>query len=126
MQSGTVRELYELNRDRADFLFVYIREAHPIDSNWADSKANLKEPTTLEERAAASRTCCRELKLDMPTVVDELDDTVSMRYCAWPERIYIIGTDGRILYRNALGPFGFKPKEAGQALARLFSSVDDD
>lgn len=37
----------------------------------------------------------------------------------WPERIDIIGTDGRILYKGDVGPFGFHPEEAEKALAAV-------
>ncbi len=121
-----MKEIYEANRDRADFLFVYVREAHPSDSNWADPKVDLKEPKTSDERRAAAKTCLSELKLDMPTVIDDMDDTASMSYSAWPERIYVIDRDGKIAFRTALGPMGFAPKKAGEALAKMFRSTDDD
>ncbi len=107
-------------------MFVYIREAHPSDSNWADPKTDVKEPKNDAERSAVAKTCLKELKLAMTTVVDGMDDAVAMRYCAWPDRIYIIGTDGKIAYRTDLGPAGFSPKKAGEAIAKLFRSSDDD
>jgi len=106
-------------RDRAEFLLVYVREAHPSDCNWPDNDVALKEPTTIEERAAAAKLCVEKLKFTMPAAVDGMDDATSLAYTAWPERIYIVGTDGKIAYRTGLGPFGFKPKDARAALERL-------
>jgi hypothetical protein len=63
--------------------------------------------------------CCSDLALSLPAVVDDLEDTVNQRYRAWPERIYVIGRDGKIAYKGGLGPFGFAPKEAEQALQGL-------
>lgn len=103
----------------AEFLFVYIREAHPADSNWADDTIAVADPTTQAGRGEVASTCCSKLELTLPTVVDDLEDTVNQRYRAWPERIYVIGKDGKIAYKGALGPFGFKPEEAERALEKL-------
>jgi type I thyroxine 5'-deiodinase len=98
---------------------VYVREAHPSDSNWADPAQPIADPTTLAERGAVASQCCAELGLSLPTVVDDMQDTVNQRYRAWPERIYVIDRDGRIAYRGGIGPFGFAPKEAERALEQV-------
>lgn len=98
---------------------MYIREAHPADSNWADTKVVFNDPTTLAQRGLLSQTCRTELDLSLPTVVDDLQDTVNQRYRAWPERLYVIEKGGRIAYKGAMGPFGFKPNEARAALQEL-------
>ena len=52
--------------------------------------------------------------------VDNMDDTVSKAYAAWPTRLYLIGMDGFVNYAAGLGPFGFKPTAFGAAIeARL-------
>ncbi len=38
--------------------------------------------------------------------VDDLDDIVMTAYVAWPERLYLVGIDGRASSRNA-GVGGF-------------------
>ncbi len=48
-----------------------------------------------------------------------MGDTVNQLYKAWPERIYVIDRNGKIAYRSAIGPWGFKPRQAGRALRRL-------
>ena len=35
--------------------------------------------------------------------------TVERLYTGWPDRLYLIGKDGRVRYKSAPGPFGFKP-----------------
>jgi type I thyroxine 5'-deiodinase len=98
---------------------VYIREAHPADSNWADPQAALDDPRDLDERRKAARRCGSALKMSMPSVVDGVDDAVNMRYGGWPERIYVIDRAGRIAYKGGIGPMGFKPREAEGALKKL-------
>jgi hypothetical protein len=45
-------------------------------------------------------------------------DNVADKACAaWPERIYVVGQGGRIVYKGGMGPFGFKPEEAEKSLA---------
>src|SRR5262245_1106303 len=102
--------------DRASFLFVYIHEAHPSDG-WQmpanqEQGVAFEQPRTFERRAEIAGKCCEALKLSMPCVVDTLDNRVDEAYAAWPERIFIIGADGRIAYAGEQGPFGFHPEEA--------------
>lgn len=77
------------------------------------------DPTTIGERGVMAQVCSMELGLSLPTVVDDLQDTVNQRYRAWPERIYVIEKGGKVAYKGAMGPFGFKPKEAQAALEKL-------
>lgn len=115
--------MYAKYKDKADFRVVYIREAHPTDG-W-QVRANerdgvlIKNHTTEEERAKAAGACAAGLKLSMPMLIDDMNDTVEKAYQGWPDRIYIIGADGKIAYKGARGPVGFKPKEAEGALKKL-------
>jgi type I thyroxine 5'-deiodinase len=59
---------------------------------------------------------CVELKLTMPTLLDGLDDKVGKDYGAFPDRLYLIGRDGKIAYKGGPGPFGFKPPELEEAI----------
>ena len=38
-----------------------------------------------------------------------MDNTAARAYKAWPDRLYVIGLDGRIALAGARGPWGFKP-----------------
>lgn len=96
-----------------------MREAHPANGSWGDDGVKLDDPLDLDARNEAAGACADALKLTMPAVVDDMDDTVNLLYSAWPERIVVIDTEGKIVYRGKLGPFGFKPKEAKKALEEL-------
>lgn len=111
--------MHQAYKDQAEFLFVYIREAHPSNGSWADDGVKLVDPADLDKRGDAAGSCASELNLTMPSVVDDMDDTVNLLYSAWPERIVVIDTAGKIRYRGKLGPFGFKPREAKKALGEL-------
>jgi hypothetical protein len=66
---------------------------------------------TLDKRVENAEICLTALKLSVPTVIDGADNRVNIAYAGWPDRMYVIGTDGRIAYRGAPGPAGFKPAE---------------
>ena len=40
-------------------------------------------------------------------------------YVAWPERLYLIGTDNRIAYAGKHGPYGFSPEELKGAINHI-------
>ena len=69
------------------------------------------------ERQAAAAILVDRLKYRIPVALDPIDDRVGKAFAAWPERIYIVGKDGRIVYKGGMGPFGFKPEEAEASLA---------
>ena len=104
-------------------MLVYIREAHAEDewameSNRADG-VSLIQPRTADERCDAACALVERLDIGVPTLVDDMDDTVGRAYGAWPERIYVIEADGRIGYQGGYGPFDFEPAEAAAFLERL-------
>jgi hypothetical protein len=105
---------------------VYIAEAHPedewrMDSNQED-KVVFNQPKTFDERKTAATILVDRLAYRMPVAIDSLDNQADKAYAAWPERIYIVGRGGRVLYKGGMGPFGFHPDEAEKALASLPSS----
>jgi hypothetical protein len=121
-----LNKLYQDYRDRASFYIVYIQEAHPIDA-W-QVEDNLKDDVlvastmTAEDRTAAAGMCVRNLGIDLPALVDEADNTVEQAYTGWPDRLYVIDRDGRVAYKSAAGPFGFKPAEVQDSLKALLGS----
>jgi hypothetical protein len=124
-QAGNVEKLYRLYKDRATFLMVYVREAHPTDG-WSMASNErvgvaLAQPRTYEERAAVARTCGQRLGLGFPMLVDSLDDTVGARYSGMPSRLYLLDRDGKVAYKSGRGPFGFKPAELEQSLILLLA-----
>ena len=108
--------------DDVEFFVVYIREAHAIDSflpKGGGEDPVLEDPTTLDERRAVARQCMTRLALEpIPALVDTLDDAVNRAYDAWPDRLYLIGRDGRVAYQGGPGPDGFDPDELEAAIVR--------
>jgi Iodothyronine deiodinase len=121
---GHLVELYNDYKDRADFLAVYIREAHPLDE-W-QMKPNLDQgvcypqPHTLAQRVAIASDFTSRFKFPLPLGIDDMSDAANKAFAAWPERIYIIDEAGKIVYRGGLGPFNYHPEEARAWLASRF------
>ena len=117
---GTLDALADRYRDRVSFLAVYIREAHP-EEGWIlpenrRSVVAVDEPRNDEARREVAAACATALRLRIPMVVDAVDNAVASAYGGWPDRLYLVGRDGRIAYRGGEGPFGFKPNELGAAI----------
>lgn len=107
----------------AQFLLIYIREAHASDE-WAMEKNKradivIPQPTTYAERREAASQCGAALEVPFPVLVDTLDDTANKLYGAWPERLYVIDAEGFVHYQGDYGPFGFEPNEMREALKEL-------
>lgn len=115
--------MHDQFHERASFYIVYIAEAHAVDewqlgSNEIDG-IRLKQHSHFDERLAAAQLSAQELRLEMPTLVDSMDNAASKLFAAWPERIYIINKGGEVYYRGGYGPYDFDPAEARSSLVEL-------
>jgi len=110
----------------AAFLVVYIGEAHPNDawqlpSNIRDQVV-FESPKDMTSRAELADICVVRLGIKLPAVVDRFDDATERAYSGWPDRLYLVGTDGRVAYKSRPGPFGFDPSELEAALTRTLAA----
>ena len=102
------------------FYAVYIQEAHPSDI-W-QMGSNVREgvvfasPRNDGERLHIAESCVRNLGIRFPALIDGIDNTVERMYTGWPDRLILIGIDGRIVYKSEPGPFGFHPEALEAAL----------
>ncbi|MBY0514198.1 MAG: deiodinase family protein, partial [Gemmataceae bacterium] len=116
-----VEAVHRRFKGRAEFVMVYVREAHPTDGWAMESNARagvaVKQPTTAAERAAVCELFRAKVKPEMPVVVDDIDDRVGNAYSGMPGRLYVIDPAGTVAYKSGRGPFGFKAGEMEQALA---------
>jgi hypothetical protein len=120
---GELHALWERFRDCVDFSVVYVREAHP-EEGWVvtmnrDEDILINDPTSNAERHSVATECALRLRIQMPVVVDPIDDEVARAYGALPDRLYLIDKGGKIAYQGGPGPFGFKPKELEAAIQSL-------
>ena len=81
-------------------------------------------PQTSGERVETAEICVVKLAIKMPALVDGIDNRVERAYTGWPDRLYVIGTDGRVRYKSAPGPFGFSTADLEQSLERMLQSAN--
>jgi type I thyroxine 5'-deiodinase len=92
-----------------------------VRSNERD-KVLFATPRSADERATVAGACQRQLKIDLPVVVDGLDDGVGEAYAAWPDRLYLVDREGRVAFKSQPGPFGFKAELLDQALQKALAA----
>jgi type I thyroxine 5'-deiodinase len=115
--------LYEQYGSQIDFYAVYILEAHPTDV-W-QMQSNIKDnvlfasPKNEEEREYVAGACVRKLGIKFPAVIDGFENVTEKAYTGWPDRLYLIGIDGKVLYKSRPGPFGFHPADLEAAIKKL-------
>lgn len=105
---------------------VYIQEAHASDI-WqmpANVKANVvfASPKDYQERSAVAGSCVRNLRIEIPAVIDDFQNSTDAAYSGWPDRLYLVDREGRIAYKSQPGPFGFKPRQLEAALQKVITA----
>lgn len=105
---GGIRDLDGEFADRDfQFLFVYVREAHPGDE--------LPAHHTHEDKLAAAQLLAEEEDIDFPVLVDELNGKVHKKYGALPNATFVIDRGGRIAFRSLAS----RTSTLGEALEEL-------
>ena len=119
--------LYSRYQDRVEFFVVYIQEAHPTDGWQVDSNISddvlFRQHQSFDEREEAAQSCSIGLKISIPTLVEEMDNAIDEAYGAAPERLYLIGKDGKVLYHVGAGPHFFDLDELDEALQKMEAEV---
>ncbi|KAF7468063.1 Hypothetical predicted protein [Marmota monax] len=103
----------------ADFLIIYIEEAHASDG-WAfKNNVDIKIHQNLQDRLRAAHILLAKSP-QCPVVVDTMQNQSSQLYAALPERLYVL-QEGRILYKGKPGPWNYHPEEVRAVLEKLHS-----
>ncbi|CAF3303973.1 unnamed protein product [Rotaria socialis] len=81
------------------FLVIYIAEAHARDQ-WpvGNTISSVNQPTELDQRLENARRSKKDLKFEMPMLVDNMDNSFHETYGSWPFRFYAI-YDGRLVMK---------------------------
>jgi peroxiredoxin len=90
---GGLRALaQEFPVSEVEFLFIYVREAHP--------GAELPPHHSMEDKARAAMLLREQEQINFPVLVDELGGEVHRSYGALPNASFLIDKSGRIAYRS--------------------------
>jgi len=101
----------------ADFVTVYISEAHPSEEANFSGNIDISQHKNFEERVEAAEILLDYKKAEdnYDILVDLMDNKAGTAYAAMPERLYVV-LDGKIVYEGDLGPFGYNLDEVEQYL----------
>jgi len=88
-----------------------------MESNIKDQVV-FASPRNEDDRNFVAGTCVRKLGIKFPAVLDEFDNLTEKAYTGWPDRMYLIDAQGRVVYKSKPGPFGFKTEELRAALQK--------
>ncbi len=80
------------------------------------------QPKALDARTEIAQVCSLRLDLSIPTLIDDMENSTDLKYYALPDRLYLIGSDGRVAYRGAPGPFGFVASELETAIKKYLDA----
>lgn len=84
----------------------------------------VQEPINLKERLSLAKQCTTAMAIaHIPTLVDLIDDKVSAAYQGHPDRLFLVGKDGKMAYSGGRGPFGFRPDELDRAIRAELAKV---
>ena len=75
-----------------EFIFVYVREAHPGE--------NYGPHRSMEQKLAHARAFRDRYKIERPILVDDLAGSGHRHYGELPNMTYLVGRGGRILFRS--------------------------
>ena len=107
------------------FYIIYIREAHPAQG-WQVPNNLIEgivydEPTTDDERTEVAAACQIDLGLDMPMLIDSIDNDIDKDYVGLPMRQFLIDAEGKVVYAGRKGPFGWDDEAFEDALKQLLN-----
>jgi hypothetical protein len=113
---GDTEKWYESYKNKANFLLVYVEEAHP--GNTVEGRQVIAHESDAD-RVELAQICTASRHVTMPTVVDKLDNAVEVAYGAFPDRIYVLDSNGVVQYKTKPGPRGWDVDEPRAALDRV-------
>jgi len=95
-----IRRIYEAYRDRADFAFVYMKDAHPSGKSVqiGEEQVRLDQPRTMDHRLKLIPHLLNRTQFTMPIYVDDMLGSGRKSYGSFHLAAYIIGVDGKLAF----------------------------
>lgn len=111
---GGINELYDRFRgDDFEFLFIYVREAHPGEIIPAHS--------SMREKTEAARLLRDQEDMHMPILVDDLRGSIHRKYSKLPNPAFLIDKSGRVAFLSLWS----KPEGLGLAIQELLELQEE-
>jgi peroxiredoxin len=74
------------------FFLLYTRESHPAENYGAHN--------SFEQKLAYARDLKRLENIQFPILVDHLDGRIHRAYGVWPNALFVVHKDGRLIFRS--------------------------
>jgi peroxiredoxin len=84
--------------DGISFFLLYTRESHPAQNYTAHD--------SFEQKLAYARDLNRLENIQFPILVDHLDGRIHRAYGVWPNALFVIHKDGRLIFRSNMANHG--------------------
>lgn len=111
---GAVNELYvQFGGDDLEFIFVYVREAHPGE--------RVPAHQSMTDKIAAAWYLRKEEGLEMPVVVDDLRGSIHRDYGALPNAAFLVDKSGCVAFRSKWS----NPEALAAALEELLALPEE-
>lgn len=121
--------LYGRFHDQYAFAFVYIRESHPTQgyqpAKYASEVRPVLDAESLENRRETAALYAEAKALPFPVLIDTMNDETARLYSAWPVRLFVIDTDGTVLYSGGQAPWFYHPFEGYQHQVPVAPELQD-
>ncbi len=100
----------EFETQGISFFLLYTRESHPAENYAAHS--------SFEQKVSYARDLQRLEDVRFPILVDHLDGRIHRAYGVWPNALFVIHKDGRLIFRSNMA----SARELRQYLEALLSA----
>jgi peroxiredoxin len=82
----------EFSDKNFSFFLLYTRESHPAENYGAHE--------SFEQKLSYARELQRLENIRLPMIVDHLDGRIHRAYGPWPNALFVIDKDGRLIFRS--------------------------
>jgi alkyl hydroperoxide reductase subunit AhpC len=82
----------EFQDQNVSFFLLYTRESHPAE--------NYPPHSSWEQKLAHARDLQRLETVQFPIIVDSLDGEIHKSYGVWPNALFVVHRDGRLIFRS--------------------------
>lgn len=115
MNHEPIGKLCQQFGNQFDFIFIYIREAHPkggynpkvkMDDVDVETPTSI-DPSTIEDRINLALQLKTKISSKLKCYVDTMDDALAVRWGAWPDRVFVVSPTRKVIYSGGPGPWHF-------------------
>ena len=81
----------------------------------------LRTPRSDDERSTTASACAPKLAIEIPAILGGIDNKTKRAYTGWPDRLYLIGREGRLISSAARGRMASRRRSWNRLFGRYSS-----